>query len=205
MLALPGPLFDIRQGVDIKGAHMIIDLNEAISGTGGSFWDSSIILAKFLEENNSLIENKITLELGAGIGITSIACKILGASRVIATDLGEVLIGARRNIERNSVTIDCVELDWFSPFRIDADIIISADVVWIRELIKPYVQTLRLQLTDTNYAILCNKIRSIPIHREFKAELKEAGIEIRKLKKEIDFRIWRLSLSSQIINSDNID
>lgn len=111
MLALPGPIFDVRSGVKLKDRTITVMLNDIVDGTGGSFWDASVILLKFFENNPDHIFNKKVLELGSGLGITSIAVKVLGASHVISSDLADVLPGIQKNLEINDISLEILELD----------------------------------------------------------------------------------------------
>jgi len=74
-------------------------------GTGAFLWPASIVLAKYLEHAsgaNQLLFHKTVLDLGAGTGMTSIACALLGASFVICTDGLESVVQLARN---NSVRL----------------------------------------------------------------------------------------------------
>lgn len=53
---------------------------------GHHLWNAGRIISEHLENNVSLIKNKTVLELGAGAGLPSLMCAILGASKVVVTD-----------------------------------------------------------------------------------------------------------------------
>lgn len=70
--------------------------------TGMAIWRGSEVLADYLIQNPTLVQNKSVLELGAGVGLVGLVAYHLGASRVLCTDGDErVLLNLRRNIERN--------------------------------------------------------------------------------------------------------
>ncbi len=74
-----------------------------ISGsTGLTIWTCSQILSGYLDDNADLIKDKYVLELGAGLGLCSIAIHHLGAGKVLATDGDvDVLDNLRYNIGLN--------------------------------------------------------------------------------------------------------
>jgi EEF1A N-terminal glycine/lysine methyltransferase len=53
---------------------------------GHHLWNSGRIVSKYLESQKFLIETKTVLELGAGAGLPSLVCAILGAKAVVVTD-----------------------------------------------------------------------------------------------------------------------
>jgi nicotinamide N-methyltransferase len=53
---------------------------------GHHLWNAGRIISKYLESNMYLIESKTVLELGAGAGLPSLVCAILGAQTVVVTD-----------------------------------------------------------------------------------------------------------------------
>lgn len=55
-------------------------------GFGASVYESSIILAKYLEINQAEIEGKSVLEIGCGPGLSSIVASLAGAANVFMSD-----------------------------------------------------------------------------------------------------------------------
>lgn len=53
---------------------------------GHHLWNAGRIVSKYLESRKFLIESKTVLELGAGAGLPSLVCAILGAKAVVVTD-----------------------------------------------------------------------------------------------------------------------
>jgi nicotinamide N-methyltransferase len=53
---------------------------------GHHLWNAGRIISTYLESNVSTIKSKTVLELGAGAGLPSLVCAILGAKRVVVTD-----------------------------------------------------------------------------------------------------------------------
>lgn len=185
MLALEGPKYDISQGFIINNIHIklstvTIKQDPNIEGTGGSFWDASIILLNYLQTHIELL-GKIVLEIGGGLGLTSIGCKVLGCEKAICTDLEDVIKNTKKNIENNHIFVECIGLDWFSPHYIESNTIIMADVVWVLPLIRPLINTLSLLLNPNNYAIMCYKLRSNIVHESFLKELSQVHLNMQTL------------------------
>lgn len=59
--------------------------------TGGSVWDASLVLAKYVERNPDLVRGKRVLELGAGVAAPSVTAAVMGASEVLMTELPELM------------------------------------------------------------------------------------------------------------------
>lgn len=116
---------------------------------GGVYWPSGMLLAKALAEGFVGLPNvrgQQILELGAGPGLPSLVCGLLGATAVHISDRGDLVPLIERNIELNHLSKNChaCDLDWLqasqSPLafrnRKDAgplDIVIAADVVYFEE------------------------------------------------------------------------
>lgn len=136
-------------GLVISGKPLLIQEDyEASDGTGGTVWDGSTVLAKYLEASLADALSGLTvLEVGCGVGVAGLAAAALGAGHVILTDLPYALDNTRAVVKANAASvpgrISVVELDWTAPQPLDADVILGADVVWVADLIPPLVDTLR--------------------------------------------------------------
>ncbi|KAH6719227.1 hypothetical protein BKA61DRAFT_272898 [Leptodontidium sp. MPI-SDFR-AT-0119] len=53
---------------------------------GHHLWNAGRLISTYLEKNPSLIKDKTVLELGAGAGLPSLVCTVLGAKKVVVTD-----------------------------------------------------------------------------------------------------------------------
>ncbi len=69
-------------------------------------WDSSIVLAKYLEMQASLVKDKRCLDLSSGCGLVGIVLSHLGASEVVCTDLAANLELLRNNCQSNGEQIN---------------------------------------------------------------------------------------------------
>lgn len=107
---------------------------------GLQVWRGALLLADFLFHNCGEFKEKHILELGAGVGLTSIAAAIY-CKKVICTDvdLGGILNLIRSNVKRNNSIINndiaVAELDFkaeklsdnMKSIVADTDIVIAAD------------------------------------------------------------------------------
>ena len=90
-------------------------------------WPSSLVLASWLQTQAALIQDKMCLDIGCGIGFTALVGQWLGA-RVIGMDYEpQALAFARRNAVRNGISQPWwIAMDWRCP-ALAAD---SIDVAW---------------------------------------------------------------------------
>ncbi|KAK3173963.1 hypothetical protein Dsin_032977 [Dipteronia sinensis] len=58
---------------------------------GHLLWNAAQVIAIYLEDNvDDLVKSKTVLELGAGAGLPSLVCAVLGASKVVVTDYPDI-------------------------------------------------------------------------------------------------------------------
>eukprot|EP00397_Hematodinium_sp_SG-2012_P050551 GEMP01058804.1.p1 GENE.GEMP01058804.1~~GEMP01058804.1.p1 ORF type:complete len:259 (+),score=60.07 GEMP01058804.1:91-867(+) len=149
-LALPGRVFSERDlvfnGVTLKTIKQDAPRakeDKELADTGDVVWDGSIALAKALEYHDA-VRGCTVLELGAGCGLTGMAARLLGASRVILTDLEYCLDNMKRNCAVNELTnVEARKLDWRDPvfdFEPETDyVVIAADVLWLLDQVDIFV------------------------------------------------------------------
>ncbi|XP_043791426.1 methyltransferase-like protein 22 [Apis laboriosa] len=122
---------------------------------GLQVWRGALLLADYILSNPSLFKDKIVLELGAGVGLTSIVTSFL-AEEVICTDIDVkgILKLIYRNFIRNKNYIkakiyikelDFLNLKSFTSYKkkLDkANVILAADVIYDKTITEGFVQTL---------------------------------------------------------------
>lgn len=88
-------------------------------GTGGTVWPAAHVLCRYLERRTwsrgkGDMRGLRVLELGAGTACAALACAALGADRVVATDLPDVLSLAERNVVANGLShrVETRSLEW---------------------------------------------------------------------------------------------
>jgi predicted nicotinamide N-methyase len=184
------PLKLERGELEVQGRTVLVGgvANSGL-GTGLTAWDGSIVLAKLLEQSGAVRSGATVLELGAGTGLVSIACAALGARRVWLTDLEYALGNAALNVARNAAyaghVCTCLELDWAAPARGLAalaseqiDLAVAADVIWLPELVAPFVSALRAVCAahpELREVLLAHQTRALRTDELLFEELNRAG------------------------------
>jgi predicted nicotinamide N-methyase len=130
-------------------------------------WEGAATLSQYLEHFPNRVVGKRVVELGAGVGECGLVCAALGAD-VVMTDVEVVAENViRRNILQNATPGEAstarpgawprarlvgrgsaahATLDWMDPLPtkpvfVEADVIIAAECVWLRELVEPFANT----------------------------------------------------------------
>jgi predicted nicotinamide N-methyase len=109
-------------------------------GLGTCVWEGALALLRTLELSPSLVRGKTVLELGCGTGVVALACAVLGARRVVATDHDkEVLALCQENVEAHGALAARVEVRpyaWGSGAAARSslagvfDVVIGADITY---------------------------------------------------------------------------
>ncbi|XP_057328193.1 methyltransferase-like protein 22 [Microplitis mediator] len=130
---------------------------------GLQVWRGAFLLADYIFDNPKIFKNKNIIELGSGVGLTSIVASML-AHQVTCTDINShgIIELIKRNFERNSRYIkakfDVMELNfldcnWSSDLTekiLETTIILAADVIYDNEITEGFVDTLsKLLDSDT--------------------------------------------------------
>jgi predicted nicotinamide N-methyase len=104
--------------------------------TASRVWPASAELARHVAD---VVRGKRVVELGAGAGLAGLACKVLGAARVVLTDLPENLPLLQRNAARNGLDVSVAPFDWLTPTTLGErfDVVLAADCVFWPELFEP--------------------------------------------------------------------
>jgi predicted nicotinamide N-methyase len=122
------------------------EMSTSLDLVGLQLWRASFYLVDYLFNNLGLIENKCVVDLGAGLGLTSLFVSIF-ARKVISTDLAHIICQASENFRLNAGLIrelsqigeekvSFKELDWFQEnLNLDgefsqATVFIASDVVY---------------------------------------------------------------------------
>ncbi|KAI5817691.1 putative methyltransferase-domain-containing protein [Pyronema omphalodes] len=189
--------------------------SQAATTTGATLWLGSQILTAYLytlyppsssstssTSPTSPAPKKLALDLGAGIGLASLALGALGFN-VIATDVAELTCSEgllRRNIEdaRNftggSGGVVCVkELDWFEPpekgelfqgtgiQEKEFDVIMTADTIYMKELIRPLLDTIKRMAGEKTQVWVALEVRDQQVCGEAMSVAREMGFGVRRI------------------------
>ncbi len=153
-------------------------------------WPSAIVLAEFILESDEF-KNKKVLELGCGLGLTSVALGFKGAF-VTATDYEMTALQyARRNYIKNignEEKAKFIYLDWRHPLLFEKfDFVIGADIIYERNLFADIVKVLEMAMDEGSVCYLADPNRRIAF--EFFEILKGKSFGFENiLKREIEYR-----------------
>lgn len=117
--------------------------------TGSWLWESSLYLAEWMAGEGLAhldLAGKTVLELGAGTGLPGLAAAVLGASRVVLTDVAPLLPGLRANVEANGLEgrVEIRELRWGEEeVGEEVDVVLMSDVFFDPEEMEGLGRTLR--------------------------------------------------------------
>jgi predicted nicotinamide N-methyase len=101
-------------------------------------WPAASALAEALPDVRGLR----VVELGCGLGVTSLVAAAKGAD-VTATDWAEDAIALlRRNAERNGLSLRAEVRDWREPWPERFDLALAADVLYERRNVEPLLERL---------------------------------------------------------------
>ena len=139
---------------------------------GSISWEGGEFLARHLLQNPFLIQNRIVVELGCGLGVAGIAAARFGAKKVFLTDR-ESLLPLFQQAASIHANIQCLALNWGAKEWVEsglpyADVILGADVIYTDDGALAFVETLGQALcsplitttsTTTNIALLAYKER----------------------------------------------
>jgi predicted nicotinamide N-methyase len=121
-------------------------------------WPAATALAEALPDMRGLR----AVELGCGLGVTSLVAAAKGAE-VTATDWAEDAIELlRRNAARNGLALRAEVRDWREPWPERFDLALAADVLYERRNVEPLLERLA-ELAPTAYVGLANR----PYEQEF--------------------------------------
>ncbi|KAG5678633.1 hypothetical protein PVAND_008289 [Polypedilum vanderplanki] len=128
-----------------------------LSEVGLQLWRGAFLLNDFILSTQHLFNDKIVLELGSGVGITSIVASIV-AKKVLCTDINiaGILDLIKRNLKLNSHyqrtknNIEVHELDFFAEKWSDqlelaikdVDICLAADVIYENDITNGLIKSI---------------------------------------------------------------
>lgn len=147
---------DLDVDRDKEGVILIEhSVSTELSLVGLQVWRAALLLADYILSHSDSFRNQIVLELGSGVGLTSIVASYL-AKEVICTDInvGGILNLIKRNFLRNHTyvrsnyhieEVNFLNTEWSKKLEErlqSADIILAADVIYDDKITNGFVQTL---------------------------------------------------------------
>ena len=164
-------------------------------------WPSALALSEYILLNQTLFKDKNIIELGCGIGLTTMALSKTKPAQLIATDYEEpALENTRNNFKLNKIqTIPQLQLlDWREP-DIDQkfDVIVASDVAYEERFFQPLINIFHKLLKEDGIIILAEPNRSIA--RSFFGKIVLAGFKyfkedklVQQEKKDITISIYKI-------------
>ncbi|EEB12510.1 conserved hypothetical protein [Pediculus humanus corporis] len=195
-----------------KVIYLEHSVSTEIKLVGLQIWRAALLLSDFIIYSQKLFEGKTVLELGSGVGLTSIVAGMF-AKEIISTDLdtGNILKLLESNLKRNSEIIkgkatveklDFLNSDNWSPSFCDkvkhTDIIIAADVIYDNTITEAFIKTITKILSSSpkktlfiglekRYVFTISDLDSVaPCYEHFMSCLKSA-------QNEMPFKQWTIS------------
>jgi len=173
-------------------------------------WEAGATLAEYLLQHDDLVQNEDVIELGAGVGLTSIVAAHCHASSVHMTDYTEeCLVNLRHNLDINRKwlqggdRVTAGHLDWHSLVKrcdnetcdvlnpeiiplTKASVLLAADVAYIREAIHPLACTIAAFLRTGKYSLLATTRRNEETFGLLQNEMRDAGISWEEICSDCD-------------------
>jgi len=107
------------------------------------------------------VRKKTVLELGCGAALPSLVASRLGASRVIATDVAPAMLQQVQNqASQNDCPVKVIKLDWDDDEtveRIQADVLLAADVIYGVSQVPALVGTVDRHLASEGSAVIATR------------------------------------------------
>ena len=163
-------------------------------------WPSAQALAEYLLLNKDKVQNKDILELGCGLGLTSIALSLSNPRSLVVTDYeNDALLSTYKNFELNNLKPPEMQiLDWRTPDPGKKyDIIVASDVVYERRFFEPLINLFKTYLRKDGQIILAEPNRNIA--RSFFGKLLLSGFYysvfdkyVTQLKKNVKISIYSI-------------
>ncbi len=93
-------------------------------------WHSAIATSNFITKHNTIFENKIVLELGAGLGLPGLVASTIAKNVIISDYIEDALFYVNQSVHKNNIhNVFTKVIDWNClPQNIDFDILLMSDV-----------------------------------------------------------------------------
>ncbi|KAL1515989.1 hypothetical protein AB1Y20_002602 [Prymnesium parvum] len=136
VLPRAGASFCVAQGSGTSTAELFA------RGDGHVVWEAADAVLRWLDDEYAPhgLCGRVVLELGAGTGVCGLACALLGASRVVLTDLPQAVPLLRRNaagcahLWPTATRVEVAELTWGDEAAARAiegvDLVLACDCVY---------------------------------------------------------------------------
>ncbi|KAK9803541.1 hypothetical protein WJX73_006406 [Symbiochloris irregularis] len=186
--------FSTSVEVEVFGVDLRLQQDPSTHNLGTTVWDSSIVFAKYLQQNarkgclsRAAVKGKNAVELGSGMGLAGISLALMGCD-VVLTDIASVLPLLRCNADANlgkgaragsdnamlqqAGQVSVAELDWLQPEQLQewapgVDIILGTDCMYSEELLEQLLAVVLHLARAHTTVVFCNELRSDSVHSRF--------------------------------------
>lgn len=145
-------------------------------------WPCARAMSLFILQNPQLINGHDVLELGCGLGLTTMALARCNPSSLVATDYEQgALDVTARNFEHNKLSAPELRLlDWRLPeLERRFPLIVASDVAYEQRFFEPLVDLFRRHLSEGGEVLLAEPNRSVA--RSFFGKLSLSGFCYRSM------------------------
>lgn len=131
-----------------RSADALVDAIEALDADErlpywADLWPAALGLAAAVADGSVPVAGRAVLELGAGLGLVSLAVSRARAASCVATDWdADALAYVAESARRNGLAIDTEPLDWREPPERRADVVLAADVLYEARNAEPVARAL---------------------------------------------------------------
>jgi len=139
-------------------------------------WPSAIALSRFLVKHKELIRQKTVLELGCGLGLTSMVLQTLHPLRLVISDYEQpALQAAQTHFKLNGLPqAEPLLLDWRRPHLTDRfQRLVASDIVYEERFFRPLIDLFKNALEPGGLVVLAEPGR--PVARGFFTGLADNG------------------------------
>ncbi len=144
-------------------------------------WPSALGLSTFLSRHPQLIQGQTVLELGIGLGLTSLVLQRLAPRRLVLTDYEPLALDlTRENFVLNDMPPPTLQImDWRHPaFEELFTRIVASDILYEERFFKPLINLFSSCVHPQGKIILAEPNRAVA--RSFFAQLNDLGFHWQK-------------------------
>eukprot|EP00698_Gefionella_okellyi_P013536 TRINITY_DN3714_c0_g1_i2.p2 TRINITY_DN3714_c0_g1~~TRINITY_DN3714_c0_g1_i2.p2 ORF type:complete len:285 (-),score=81.44 TRINITY_DN3714_c0_g1_i2:652-1506(-) len=170
----PVPLTLIR----VERPDQAQTVNPAQTDVWAFVWGCSLVLSELLLATE--LKGLQVLEVGAGLGLASVACGLAGADVTLSDCVLDALAVADRTIQANAVAhrVQCLHLNWYRPAELlheQYDLVIGSEVLYMSNVLRPLAHVVRTALKPDGVLVLADAGRGKA--EDFLGILDDEGLE----------------------------
>ena len=158
-------------------------------------WPSAILMAEYILTNDLIGSNNSVIEIGCGLGLSSIAAAQKTSDITISDYQEDALIFAGLNcLANNQLEPKSLILDWRNPpTNRRYDVILAADVAYEERFFTALENSFRVLLNASGIVLLSEPDRKIA--KPFFKSLAESGWLVNKVHENLQSSLYQIQLS----------